>query len=82
MGNPRERGLKEKGDRLNLRTEFTEPECDKFRALCNFTNDERKVFDMRVKDNSIVQIGLALNMSESTVNRNIKNIKRKILKGI
>lgn len=67
---------------MNLRTEFTEPECERFRMLCNFTNDERQVFDLRVKDHSIVQIGLKLNMSESKVNRNIRNIKRKILKVI
>lgn len=65
---------------MNLRTEFTEPECEYFRKVCNFTPEELSVFNLRVKDNSIVQIQFALNMSESTVNRRIQNIKRKILK--
>lgn len=65
---------------MNIRTEFTEPECEWFRATCNFTTDERKVFDLRVKDNSIVQICMELNMSASTVNRRIRGIKRKILR--
>lgn len=65
---------------MNLRIEFTEPECEKLRTLCNFTKDERLIFDLRVSDHSIVEITKKLNMSESNVNRKIKNIKNKILK--
>lgn len=65
-------------DNLHLKGEFTEPECDRFRALCNFTEDERKVFDLRVKGKSITEISLALCMADATVNRRIKAIKRKI----
>ena len=65
---------------MNLKTEFTEPECERFRRLCNFTPDEMEIFNRRVKDQSIVKITVDLNMSESTVNRKIKNIKRKICK--
>ena len=36
------------------------------------------MFDLRVRAHSIVEIQSALNMSESTVNRRIKSIKRKI----
>lgn len=67
---------------MNIRTEFTEPECEWFRAVCNFTPDERAVFDLRVKDKSRIEIALALNMSESTVDRRLKNIKKKIYKVI
>lgn len=65
---------------MNLKTEFTEIECDRFRRDCNFTPDELNVFNLRVKDHSIVEISMRLNLSESTVNRKIKNIKRKIVK--
>lgn len=65
-------------DRLNLKNEFTKPECDRFRELCNFTDDERKVFDMRVTGKSIIEISLALCMGEATVKRHIKGIKNKI----
>lgn len=58
--------------------EYTEPECEFFRAQCNFTDDERTVFDLRVKDVSIVAISLKMSVSESTVNRLIKRVKRKI----
>ena len=65
-------------DTLHLKGEFTKPECDRFRELCNFTEDERKVFDLRVKGKSIVEISMSLCMSDTTVNRRIKAIKRKI----
>ena len=65
---------------MNLRIEFTEPECEKLRTLCNFAKDERLIFDLRVSDHSIVEVSQKLKMSEATVNRRIKNIKRKILK--
>ena len=67
-------------DNLHLKGEFTKPECDRFRELCNFTEDERKVFDLRVKGKSITEISLDLCMAEATVNRRIKAIKRKIYK--
>ena len=65
---------------MNLKTEFTEIECDRFRRDCNFTPDELAIFNLRVKDHSIIEICMKLRMSESTVNRRIKNIKRKIVK--
>ena len=65
---------------MNIRTEFTEPECEWFRKVCNFTPDELAVFNLRVKDHSRVEIARKLSMSESTVDRKIKNIKRKIHK--
>lgn len=61
-----------------LLREFTEPECEFFRAQCNFTDDERAVFELRVKDVSIVAISLKMSASESTVNRLIKRVKKKI----
>lgn len=60
--------------------EFTEPECERFRSLCNFTDEERKVFDMRVKGRSNVDISMRLNMSVRTVERRIHSVKRKIIK--
>ena len=65
---------------INIKTEFTEPECDYFRRMCNFTEDERAVFDLRVKGKSIIEISMKLPMAERTVNRRIKDIKRKIHK--
>lgn len=67
---------------MNIRNEFTEPECERFRRECNFTPEELAVFNLRVKDFSLVQIQDKLKMSESTVTRRIRNIKKKIVKVI
>ena len=58
--------------------EFTARECDYFRAACNFTAQERAVFDLRVRGCSIVEIAMALHVSTSTVDRRVRAIKRKI----
>lgn len=65
---------------MNLKTGLTRPECAKFRRLCNFTAEELAVFDLRVQGYSIVEISTALNLSDSTVSRRIRNIKVKICK--
>ena len=67
---------------INLKKEFTEPECEHFRRMCNFTDEERAVFDLRVKGKSIVEIEMQLHFSEATVNRRLRDIKRKIYKVI
>lgn len=66
--------------RLNIKTEFTGPECEYFRKNCNFTEEELEVFNMRVKGKTVVEISLKLCMGEATVYRKLKNIKRKIVK--
>lgn len=63
---------------MNLRKELTAPEADRLRALCNFSDDERKVFDMRIRDKSNVEISMTLKMSVRTVNRRWKTAKMKI----
>lgn len=60
--------------------EFTAPECEYFRQNCNFTPDELEVFNLRIRDWSVVHIGMELNMCDRTVVRKIRSIKRKILK--
>ncbi len=57
---------------------LTRPEAEHFRRECNFTELERKVFDLRVSDKSIVEVCMALSLSESAVNRKIRSIKAKM----
>lgn len=63
-----------------LLKDFTAPECERLRELCNFTPEELAVFDLRVKEQSLVEIACALNLGERTVSRRIANIKKKILR--
>ena len=60
--------------------EFTKEE---FEIICQkaMLNEElTKIFEMRIKNCSITKIAMDLNMSESTVNRRIKQLKKKIMK--
>ena len=66
-----------KYERLKIKN-FTVPELEKLRALCNFTQDERTYFNLRSKDYSNVQIALAMHVSESTVSNIAKRVKAKI----
>ncbi len=45
---------------MNIRKEFTAAECERFRRDCNFTDDERAVFDIRVQGKSLVYISSQL----------------------
>lgn len=59
---------------------FVEWELEKFRKECNFTEDERTVFELKAKDKSIVAIAMEMGTSEATVNRLVKRVKKKMLK--
>lgn len=65
-----------------LKGEFTGPECDYLRSVCNFTREELEVFNLRVSGCSLVEISLELCMSERTVQRRIAGIKKKIIRVI
>lgn len=62
--------------------DFTVPELNKFRELCNFTNDELQYFELRAKDKSNVEIALSMNISESQVSKLAKRVKSKIIRVI
>jgi len=60
--------------------EFTE---DEFNLICKkaMLNDELiKIFEMKIKNYSNVQIAMTLNISERTLSRRINELKRKILR--
>ena len=65
---------------MDIRKELTAPEADRLRLLCNFTDDERKVFDLHIRNKSIVEISMELKMSTRTVDRRLKNIRLKVKK--
>lgn len=60
--------------------DFTKPELDKFRELCNFTPQESIYFELRSKDKSNVQIAMEMNVSESQVSKLAKKVKSKIIR--
>jgi len=60
--------------------DFTVPELNVFRELCNFTPDEREYFELRSKGKSNVEIAFAMNVSEAKVSVLAKKVKSKIIR--
>ncbi len=68
-----------KYDTLHI-NDFTEPELQYFRDMCNFSDEELICFNLRAKNKTIVQIALEMNCSEPKVSKLIKRVKTKIKK--
>ena len=58
--------------------QYTQPELDEFRRLCNFTPREREVFEARARGMGVVETQFALHMSERTIERDSQKIRAKI----
>ena len=58
--------------------EFTVPELEKFRELCNFDEQELEYFNLRSRHKSNVEISLTMNVSESQVSKLARRVKNKI----
>ena len=65
-----------------LLRDFTVPELNRFRELCNFTDSELEYFNLRAKDMSNIQIALEMNVSEPQVSKLAKRVKSKMLRVI
>lgn len=64
------------------RLDFNKLEYDYILENCNFTDRQKKILDLRRRGYSIVAISLETYLSERTINREIKQIKNKILEVI
>lgn len=60
--------------------DFTVPELNRFRELCNFTPDELEYFELRSKGHSNIEISLEMNVSDSKVSKLAKKVKSKIIR--
>lgn len=58
--------------------DFTVPELDRFRQLCNFSDSELAYFNLRARDKSNIQIALEMNVSEAQVSKLAKRVKSKM----
>lgn len=62
--------------------DFTVPELNMFRELCNFTSEELKYFNLKAKDYSNVKIAMEMNISEAQVSKLAKRVKSKMIRVI
>ena len=58
--------------------DFTVPELNRFRELCNFTDKELEYFNLKARDMSNVQIAMEMNISESSVSILARKVKSKM----
>lgn len=58
--------------------DFTIPELNMLRELCNFTPQELEYFNLRSKCKSNIQISMEMNVSESQVSKLARKVKAKI----
>lgn len=71
----------EKLPRIDL-TDFLESEYQSFYNNCNFTDRQLEILNLRRKGKSIIEISMSLCIGEATVSRELKKIKKKILRVI
>ena len=58
--------------------DFTVPELNYFREYCNFTEEERMLFDYRSKNIPLEKCAEIMNVSISTAKRISKRVNNKI----
>lgn len=59
--------------------DYTEPELERFRKLCNFSEMELNVFNMKASGVKNYRIAIELCISDSTVSNYMRRIKKKML---
>ena len=64
---------------MNIK-DFTEPELDFFRQLCNFTQTERALFDMRAQGHTLDEAAEALHISRDTAGKISQKINKKVIR--
>lgn len=62
--------------------EFTRAEYEEIVQKAMLNEELAKIFEMKILNYSITKISIEMNMSESSVNRRIKQLKKKIMKVI
>jgi hypothetical protein len=65
---------KKEDKKLPLIRDFTKPELDMFRELCNFTDEELTYFNLRAQDKSNTVIAQKMYISEPKVSYELNEI--------
>lgn len=65
-----------------LKLEFTNKEIEDIKSKIHFTPLQERIIKYRMDEYSITKMSMLENCSESTINREIKKIKKKIMKVI
>lgn len=63
-----------------LKLEFTNEEINRIKSKIHFTPIQERIINYRLDEYSITKMAMEENCSESTINRQISKIKKKIMK--
>ena len=65
-----------------FKLEFTKQEVEEIKSKIYLSELQEKIFEYRLKEYSITKMALLEKVSESTINRELNKVKRKIMKVI
>lgn len=65
-----------------LKLDFSKKEVEEILEKIYLNDFQKRIFEYRILEYSITKMSILENCSESTINREIKKIKKKILKVI
>lgn len=63
-----------------MRFDFNKEEYELLKEKLMLNEEMSKIFEMKIKGCSIIEIAMTLHISERTVNRKIKELKKRIFK--
>lgn len=63
-----------------MKFDFTKEEYEQLKEKLMLNEELSRLLEMKIKGYSITKMSMELNMSESSVNRRVKQLKRKIMK--
>ena len=63
-----------------IKLEFTRQEVNEIKSKIYLSEMQERIFEYRLKEYSITKMAMLENVSESTINRELKKIKRKIMR--
>ena len=65
-----------------FKLEFTKREVEEIKGKIYLSELQERIFEYRLKEYSIAKMAMLENVSESTINRELRKVKRKIMKVI
>ena len=65
-----------------LKLEFTKEEVNIIKSKIYLSEIQERIFEYRLKEYSITKMAMLENVSESTISRELKKVKKKVMKVI
>jgi IS30 family transposase len=63
-----------------LKLEFTKQEVDEIKSKIYLSEIQERIFEYRLEEYSITKMAMLENVSESTITRELKKLRKKIIK--